>query len=261
MNGSSPPVGDGKRRTTAGQEEGQGRYAPMTRPDGVRGDQGEGASGTSPRATNVTWHAGAISRGDRAARLGHASATLWFTGLSGSGKSTVAVEVERLLHERGVLAYRLDGDNLRHGLCRDLGFSAEERRENVRRAGEAARLVADAGVVCLASFISPARAERALVSEIHAAAGIPFFEIFVDVPLEVAEARDPKGLYRKARAGEIRSFTGIDDPYEAPLSPALHLRTDRTDVRTSAGSVALLLERSGIIRGNGTSPRSHPATL
>ena len=148
---------------------------------------------------------------------------MWFTGLSGSGKSTVAVEVERRLVDAGRPAYLLDGDNLRHGLNGDLGFSAEDRSENVRRVGEVARLFADAGVVALVPVISPYVADRARVREIHRMAGLPFVEVHVDTPLEVCEQRDPKGLYAKARAGEITGFTGIDDPYEAPVDPELRL--------------------------------------
>jgi bifunctional enzyme CysN/CysC len=151
---------------------------------------------------------------------------VWFTGLSGSGKSTVAAEVERLLVGSGRPAYLLDGDNLRHGLNGDLGFSADDRTENVRRVGEVARLFADAGVVALVPVISPYAADRDRVRAIHRMAGLSFLEVFVDTPLEVCEARDPKGLYAKARAGEISGFTGIDDPYEAPASPELRLTPD-----------------------------------
>lgn len=174
----------------------------------------------SRRATpNTVWHPSALDRDARP----FAGATVWFTGLSGSGKSTVAVEVERLLVAAGRPAYLLDGDNLRQGLNGDLGFSAEDRSENVRRVGEVARLFADAGVVALVPVISPYRVDRARVREIHDLAGVPFLEVFVDTPIEVCEQRDPKGLYAKARAGEITGFTGIDDPYEAPTEPELRL--------------------------------------
>ncbi len=173
---------------------------------------------TSMRS-NVTWHGGEVSRDERV----HRGATVWLTGLSGSGKSTVAVALERLLTERSRPAYRLDGDNLRHGLNADLGFSAEDRDENVRRAGEVAVLLADAGVVALVPLISPYRAGRDRARAAHQAAGVPFVEVFVDTPLEECERRDPKGLYAKARAGEITGFTGIDDPYEAPETPELRL--------------------------------------
>jgi len=162
---------------------------------------------------------------------------LWFTGLSGSGKSTVAVAVERQLVALGRPAYLLDGDNLRHGLNGDLGFSAEDRDENVRRASEVARLFADAGVVSLVPLISPYRAGRDRARELHKAADVPFFEVFVDTPIEVCEQRDPKGLYAQARAGEIKGFTGIDAPYEAPISPELVLTPADGDADAAAAKV------------------------
>ena len=171
---------------------------------------------TSP---NVVWHAGEVDRADRWAQTGLAGATVWFTGLSGSGKSTVATAVERHLLERGVATYLLDGDNLRHGLNGDLGFSADDRTENIRRVGEVARLFADAGVVALVPVISPFRAGRERARAIHDEAGIRFVEVFVDTPIEVCEGRDPKGLYARARAGEISGLTGVDDPYEPPDAP------------------------------------------
>jgi bifunctional enzyme CysN/CysC len=174
-------------------------------------------------SSNVVWHQGALSPDDRAASLGHRGATVWLTGLSGSGKSTVAVELERTLVAAGRPAYILDGDNLRHGLNADLGFTDEDRTENVRRVGEVARLLADAGVVALVPVISPFRAGRDGVRAMHEAAGVPFLEVFVDTPIEVCEQRDPKGLYAKARAGEITGFTGIDSPYEPPATPELVL--------------------------------------
>jgi len=174
-------------------------------------------------SSNVVWHQGAISPDDRAASLGHRGATVWLTGLSGSGKSTVAVELERRLVADGRPAYILDGDNLRHGLNADLGFTDEDRTGNVRRVGEVARLLADAGVVALVPVISPFRAGRDGVRAMHEAADVPFLEVFVDTPIEVCEQRDPKGLYAKARAGEITGFTGIDSPYEPPASPELVL--------------------------------------
>jgi bifunctional enzyme CysN/CysC len=177
----------------------------------------------APVSPNVVWHPGDVARADRwqAGQLG--GATVWFTGLSGSGKSTVAVAVERLLLARGHAAYLLDGDNLRHGLNGDLGFSDTDREENVRRAGEVARLFADAGVVALVPLISPFRAGRERVRLIHEMADLPFVEVFIDTPLEQCEQRDPKGLYAKARAGELPGFTGIDAPYEAPDDPDLVL--------------------------------------
>jgi bifunctional enzyme CysN/CysC len=166
---------------------------------------------------------------------------VWFTGLSGSGKSTVAAEVERSLVTAGRPAYLLDGDNLRHGLNADLGFSAADRTENIRRVGEVARLFADAGVVALVPVISPYRADRDRVRAIHEAVGLQFVEVFVDTPLELCESRDPKGLYAKARAGEIVGFTGIDDPYEAPERPDLRLTPADGDPATQAALVLELL--------------------
>lgn len=188
---------------------------------------------------NTVWHPSALDRSARPST----GATLWFTGLSGSGKSTVAVEVERLLVESGRPAYLLDGDNLRQGLNGDLGFSADDRTENVRRVGEVARLFADAGVVALVPVISPYVADRSRVREIHALAGVPFAEVFVDTPIEVCEQRDPKGLYAKARSGEITGFTGIDDPYETPKSPELRLTPDDGDPEAQAHLVLDLLDQ------------------
>jgi adenylylsulfate kinase len=199
------------------------------------------------KATNVHWHEGDITREHRARLLGHRGATIWFTGLSGSGKSTVAVELEGVLHEHGVLAYRLDGDNVRMGINKNLGFSAEDRAENIRRIGEVAKLFADAGVIALSSFISPYVADRDAVRALHEAAGIDFIEVFVDCSLESAEARDPKGLYKKARAGEIRNFTGIDDPYEAPPSPELHLRSDQQELDEEVAMILAELKARGVI--------------
>ena len=186
---------------------------------------------------DVTWHQGAVGADERPWR----GATVWFTGLSGSGKSTVAVDVERRLVAAGRAAYVLDGDNLRLGLNADLGFSADDRTENIRRVGEVARLFADAGVVAVVPVISPYRADRERVRAIHREAGVPFLEVWVDTPLDVCEARDPKGLYKKARAGEITGFTGIDDPYEPPENPDLRLTpTDGTPEAQAALVVALL---------------------
>jgi bifunctional enzyme CysN/CysC len=188
-------------------------------------------------STNVTWHGGEVSRDERP----HKGATVWLTGLSGSGKSTVAVALEGLLVTSGQPAYRLDGDNLRHGLNADLGFSADDRDENVRRAGEVAVLLADAGVVALVPLISPYRAGRDRARAAHEAAGVPFVEVFVDTPIELCEQRDPKGLYAKARAGEITGFTGIDDPYEAPTAPELRLTPDDGDPSSQATAVLRVL--------------------
>lgn len=194
------------------------------------------------RSPDVVWHEGEVDRRDRwsATRLG--GATLWFTGLSGSGKSSVAVAVEKLLLAEGRAAYLLDGDNLRHGLNGDLGFSAADRDENVRRASEVARLFSDAGVVALVPLISPYRAGRDRARAAHVAAGLPFAEVFVDTPLELCEQRDPKGLYAKARAGELTGMTGLDAPYEAPLDPELRLTPADGDVDAMAARVVLLLD-------------------
>jgi bifunctional enzyme CysN/CysC len=189
------------------------------------------------RSDNVTWHAGHIARGDRPS----SGATVWLTGLSGSGKSTVAAECERLLVGAGRPAYVLDGDNIRHGLNGDLGYGAADRAENVRRVGHVARLFADAGLVALVPLISPYRADRDLVRRLHDEAGLRFVEVFVDTPIELCEARDPKGLYAKARAGELTGFTGVDDPYEAPSSPELVLTPADGDPASMAGRVLALL--------------------
>jgi adenylyl-sulfate kinase len=172
----------------------------------------------------VRWHHGAVVRSVRQHQLGLTGATVWLTGLSGSGKSTVAFEVEHRLVGAGVPAYVLDGDNLRHGLNAGLGFSAEDRAENVRRVGEVALLLADAGVVALAPLVSPYRADRDRVRARHRDAGVPFIEVHVATPLEECERRDPKGLYARARAGEISGLTGVDDPWEPPTDPELVLR-------------------------------------
>jgi adenylyl-sulfate kinase len=171
------------------------------------------------RTENTRWHESTVSRADRQLASGFEGLTVWLTGLSGSGKSTVAVEVERQLLLAGRPAYLLDGDNLRQGLNGDLGFSAQDRDENVRRVAHVARLFADAGVVALVPLISPYRDARLLARGLHESAGLRFVEVFVDTPIEVCEARDVKGLYAKARAGEITGMTGIDDPYEAPEQP------------------------------------------
>ncbi|EAR53237.1 adenylylsulfate kinase [Photobacterium sp. SKA34] len=170
---------------------------------------------------NIVWHRHTVTKELRATQKNQKASVLWFTGLSGAGKSTVAGALENKLAEIGYHTYLLDGDNVRHGLCRDLGFSAEDRRENIRRIGEVATLMADAGLIVLSAFISPHREERQLVRDL-----LPegeFIEVFVDTPLAECEKRDPKGLYKKARAGEIKQFTGIDSEYQPPLSPELHL--------------------------------------
>lgn len=192
------------------------------------------------RSPNVTWHASGVPRERRWSATGLSGATVWLTGLSGSGKSTIAVEAERLLVERGRAAYLLDGDNLRHGLNGDLGFGAADREENVRRAAHVARLFADAGLVALVPLISPFRAGRDLARRVHDEAGLAFFEVFVNTPIEVCEERDPKGLYAMARRGEITGFTGVDDPYEAPEAPDLELGPGVPVAEAAERVVALL---------------------
>lgn len=199
----------------------------------------------TPKSEHITWHAGHLTREARERIYGHRGATLWFTGLSGSGKSTVAREVERRLAERGHHVYTLDGDNVRHGLCRDLGFSPEDRRENIRRIGEVCKLFTDAGTLTLAAFVSPYRADRAAARALLPAG--EFIEIYVAAELSVCEVRDPKGLYARARAGEIAEFTGVSAPYEPPESAELSLRTDREDVEASALRVLTYLEHAGHI--------------
>ena len=192
-------------------------------------------------ARNLTWHHG-LDAATRASLSGMRGATVWLTGLSGSGKSTVAVLLERMLVESGRPAYLLDGDNLRHGLNRDLGFSDEDRVENVRRVGEVARLLADAGVVAVAPLISPFRQGRAEARAAHEAIGVPFVEVFVDTPIEECERRDPKGLYAKARRGELTGFTGVDSPYEAPEHPDLRLTPADGGPEEQARRVLALLQ-------------------
>ncbi len=203
---------------------------------------------TEQKATNVTWQAGRIGREDRYKILRQRGATIWFTGLSGSGKSTIAVALEQALYDLGKLSYRLDGDNVRLGINKNLGFSGEDRKENIRRIGEVAKLFGDAGTIALSSFISPYKADRDEVRELHEAAKLDFVEVFVDCSLEVAERRDPKGLYRKARAGQIKNFTGIDDPYEPPASPEIHLKSDEMTVEEEVKAVIDYLTDNGIIK-------------
>ncbi len=202
---------------------------------------------TDQKATNVTWHEGEVTRADRYRLLKQKGATIWFTGLSGSGKSTIAVALEKALHQQGKLCYRLDGDNVRLGINKNLGFSAEDRTENIRRIGEIAKLFVDAGVIALSSFVSPYRDDRDLVRKLHEDAGIDFIEVHVDVPLAVAEERDPKGLYKKARAGEIKNFTGISDPYEAPLKPELVLPSHELSLEAEIKAVLKLLNARDIV--------------
>ncbi|MBI2424875.1 MAG: adenylyl-sulfate kinase [Candidatus Hydrogenedentes bacterium] len=195
-------------------------------------------------SNNLTWHPATVGRAEREALNGHRGAVLWFTGYSGSGKSTVANATASKLHERGKHTYLLDGDNVRLGLNRDLGFSAGDREENIRRIGEVAQLFADAGLIVLTAFISPYRADRARVRE---TVGAGFVEVYVRCDLAVCEARDPKGLYRKARAGEIGDFTGITSPYEEPERPELIVDTTAQDPALCADAIVAYLERAGIV--------------
>ena len=200
------------------------------------------------KATNITWHEGHVTREARQLLLGQQGATLWFTGLSGSGKSTIAFTLEHALVQRGRLAYVLDGDNIRHGLNKNLGFSAADREENIRRIGEVARLFADCGVLTMTSFISPYRKDRDTVRALHAEGGLPFVEVHVNTPIETCEQRDPKGLYKKARAGQLKGFTGIDDPYEAPLKPELTLDATITSPQQAALLLIEYLQKQGLVR-------------
>jgi len=197
------------------------------------------------KATNIVWHQGAVTRGDREQLNGHKGCTVWLTGLSGSGKSTIAVALEKELWASGVRAYILDGDNVRHGLNKNLGFSPADRTENIRRIGEVAKLFTEAGMVALTAFISPYRADRDQVRAIMQPGD--FIEVLIDCPLEVCEQRDVKGLYQKARAGQIPEFTGISAPYEAPEKPELTIRTHAQTVEESVGQILGYLRGRGIV--------------
>jgi adenylylsulfate kinase len=203
---------------------------------------------TKNRATNVQWHEGLLSRDRRWELLGTRGCTLWLTGLPASGKSTIASALEQALIERGIPAYRLDGDNIRHGLNKNLGFSREDREENIRRIGEVSKLFADSGCIAITAFISPYIVDRDNVRRLHQEGGLSFLEVFVDAPLEVCEKRDPKGQYKKARAGEIRGFTGVDDPYEPPPRPELSLKTAKTTPAECVRAALDLLAKKGVIR-------------
>ena len=196
------------------------------------------------KSTNITWHQSEIDQAAREELLKQKGCVIWFTGLSGSGKSTVANQVAAHLHQSGRITYVLDGDNIRHGLNKNLGFSPEDRQENIRRIGEVAKLFADAGLITTTAFISPYRQDRDAVRDIM----LPdrFIEVFVDCPLEVCENRDPKGLYKKARAGELKGFTGIDAPYEAPQSPELVVNTNELDVSGCTEQVIAYLMEHGL---------------
>lgn len=203
---------------------------------------------TEIRATNITWHEGSVTREERATLLNQKGVTIWFTGLSGSGKSTIAYTLEHTLVQIKQLAYVLDGDNIRHGLNKNLGFTAADREENIRRIGEVARLFADAGVITMTSFISPYRKDRDAVRAIHDAGKLLFIEVHVNTPIETCEQRDPKGLYKKARAGQIKNFTGIDDPYEAPVKPELTIDATHVTPQQAAVQVMEYLQKQGILK-------------
>jgi adenylylsulfate kinase len=202
---------------------------------------------TLVKATNITWHITHVDRIDRERLLRQKGCTVWFTGLPSSGKSTTAFTLEHELINLGYLSYALDGDNVRHGLNKDLGFSAEDREENIRRIGEVAKLFADGGVITMASFISPYRRDRDLARKVHNDAGLCFVEVFVDTPIEICERRDPKGLYKKARLCEIKGFTGIEDPYEPPLNPEIVVRTAEHPPHIITAQILSFLIRNGIL--------------
>ena len=200
---------------------------------------------TEQKATNIVWHQGNVTRADREKINGHRACTVWLTGLSGSGKSTIAVDLEKRLCERGVRTYILDGDNVRHGLNKNLGFSPEDRTENIRRIGEVAKLMTDAGLFVFTSFISPYRSDRDAVRALMREGD--FIEVYLSAPLDTCEGRDVKGLYKKARAGQIPEFTGISAPYEAPERPELVVHTDRQTVEESVAQVVGYLEAKGYL--------------
>ena len=198
------------------------------------------------KSSNVVWHNATVTRQRREEMNGHGSVILWFTGLSGAGKSSLSHAVEEELHSMGCHTFVLDGDNVRHGLCADLGFSAEDREENIRRVGELSKLFIEAGVIVLTAFISPFRSDRERVRSL-----VPhgdFLEIYCDSPLDVCESRDVKGLYKRARAGEIKDFTGISSPYEAPVDPELAVETGALSIEDSDAKVMELLRERGIVR-------------
>ncbi|MCG9709205.1 adenylyl-sulfate kinase [Pseudoalteromonas shioyasakiensis] len=194
---------------------------------------------------NIVWHNYAISKSQRSEQKKHKPTILWFTGFSGSGKSTVANALESALNQLGVHTYLLDGDNVRHGLCKDLGFTDEDRVENIRRVGETAKLMVDAGLVVLTAFISPFQSERDMVRNLVEDG--EFIEVFLDTPLEVCETRDPKGLYKKARAGEIKHFTGIDSDYQIPASPEIKIDTSKNTLDQSVQELVAYLKQQQII--------------
>ena len=197
------------------------------------------------KSTNVVWEQSLITRQDREVLNGHKSFVLWFTGLSGSGKSTLAHTVEKKLYKRGCRTFVLDGDNVRHGLSSNLGFSEDDRKENIRRIGEAAKLMTEAGVIALTAFISPFRVGREMVRSLFPHG--EFIEVYCSASLEVCEARDVKGLYKKARAGEIKNYTGIDSPYEAPINPEISVSTDSDEIDLCVEQIIKILVSKGLI--------------
>ncbi len=197
------------------------------------------------KATNITWHEAAITKGERRAQNGHGSCVLWFTGLSGSGKSTIANAFSSYLYKQGISEYVLDGDNIRHGLNKDLGFTDEDRTENIRRIGEVAKLFVDSGTIVTTAFISPFRSDREQVRALFEEG--EFIEVFVDCPLDECERRDPKQLYAKARRGEIKDFTGIDSPYEAPKAPELTIASHQVTIEEAVKEIAEYLVSRNII--------------
>jgi 3'-phosphoadenosine 5'-phosphosulfate synthase len=216
-----------------------------------------GLSDQGIKATNITQHANIVSREKRSNALGTGSfrgCTVWFTGLSGAGKSTIAMKLEEFLISKGIPAYVLDGDNVRHGLNKDLGFSLADREENIRRIGEVSKLFADAGVVCLVSFISPLRKDRDYARDVHNGQNLPFVECHVDTDISVCERRDVKGLYKKARAGVIKGFTGIDSPYEPPLNPECLVKSGSDSISACVAEVVKTLESKGVIPASMTVP-------
>ncbi len=195
---------------------------------------------------NIIWHTHPVEKQIRAKQKNQQPLVIWFTGLSASGKSTIAGALEQILTQQGYHTYLLDGDNVRHGLCNDLGFSDQDRKENIRRVGEVAKLTADAGLITLAAFISPFQADRQLVREI-----LPvdeFVEVFVDASIDTCKQRDPKGLYEKAVRGEIKDFTGIDSPYEAPSNPEVHINADQNSVAEAVNQLLAYLDQSGVLK-------------
>jgi len=207
-----------------------------------------GKVSTSGKSSNIAFHTG-ISREEKWKTAGHKGITLWMTGLSGSGKSTVSVALEHALvsgQPKSYFVYRLDGDNLRFGINKDLGFSPADRKENVRRVAEVSKLFAEAGAIVIAGLISPYAADREFAREAHKNASLPFMEVFVDAPLDVVEGRDPKGLYKQARAGKIKGFTGIDAPYERPENPEVHVRTDQLSVIQAVNLILEKIDEAGI---------------